>query len=134
MEENYLIHHGVLGMKWGVRRAVNRQNSDRLARIYSRGVNKIKKSERKINKLELKASKKRAKAFKWYNNAESSLQYQRKANKLEFKAKKMRDKNIKYAKSLHEQFSSTPVSKLSKSVSAENKAYIKNYINNKVFY
>ena len=45
---NELAHYGVQGMKWGVRKAVERGNSAKVNRLY-------RKAEKKLNKLNNKA-------------------------------------------------------------------------------
>lgn len=48
----YLAHYGVRGMKWGVRKAIERGNSKALARHYRKALNKLGKLDKKadINK------------------------------------------------------------------------------------
>lgn len=41
--EDYLAHYGVRGMKWGVRKAIARGDSDRLRRNYMKAVKKLGK-------------------------------------------------------------------------------------------
>ena len=46
--EEYLAHYGVRGMKWGVRKAIEKGNEKKLSRLY-------RKSQKKLQKLNLKA-------------------------------------------------------------------------------
>lgn len=55
--EEYLAHYGVRGMKWGVRKAKERGNSERLARHYKKANKKLDKLKRKadiLNNYELR--------------------------------------------------------------------------------
>lgn len=47
--ESYLAHYGVMGMKWGVRKARERGDDAALSRQYKKAQAKLKKLEKKSN-------------------------------------------------------------------------------------
>lgn len=57
--DEYLAHYGVKGMKWGVRKAVEKGNTKRLARHYKRAAKKLARLNAKadVNKQSVNASK-----------------------------------------------------------------------------
>ena len=50
----YLMHYGVKGMKWGVRKALEKGNMSKLAYHYQRAMNKRSKLKERTNKKEQK--------------------------------------------------------------------------------
>ncbi len=62
---DFLMHYGVRGMKWGVRKAIERGDSVRLSKAYH-------KAERKLAKLSLNANQDLQKK-KWQNAKKSML-------------------------------------------------------------
>lgn len=55
MEDNYLMHYGIKGMKWGVRRAIQKGDSKRFARNYKRARKKLDRLEQKASMADQKA-------------------------------------------------------------------------------
>ena len=107
LSSDELQHHGVKGQRWGVRRYQNPDGSltaDGKAhynKTYSKDVNRLKKKEKRYNKLNLKSNKRQMKADKFRDKeyrartdsgAESykskSFRQQRKASRLKYKATK----------------------------------------------
>ena len=62
--EEYLEHYGIKGMKWGVRKAIERGDSVKLAKHYNKAVEKLTK---------LSMNAKREFSRKRYNNALSNM-------------------------------------------------------------
>ena len=127
-----LYHHGVIGMKWGVRK-------DR-ARSAKRSLNTLARMEKKQQKYQLKAAKyqiksakrqkkmakyaKKSRKFgpvtefgvqnqKKYTNAQmQTAKYTIKAAKYTKKAAKTNKKAIKFANKMNQIYGNTPVSEL----------------------
>lgn len=131
MNNNELMHYGVMGMKWGVRRAskslsnsksspekrskaissLNKhreKSSKKLKQLQSKKVKIDKKTnayfekgERKAAKFERKAAKYRYKQYGRFTSANKAAKLEKKAFKYDFKARKIRHKGEKWKAKLH---------------------------------
>lgn len=102
-ETLYLVHHGIKGMKWGVRRSPSERASAKSVR-YAKKAAKLQKKVVKLKKRELKNTKKEMKAI-YRGNIKGERTYKRrrvvasvKAAKKEAKAAKFTAKSQKMLK------------------------------------
>ena len=105
VNDNELMHYGVLGMRWGIRRGQS-------AQVYSKASKKLNRLDRKADKAVEKAYNKKAKADK---KASSFFTTEKGAKKADFKAEKAKRKAIvkankarKWLHSMDKEFSKTP--------------------------
>lgn len=98
-----LMRHGILGMKWGVRRTPE-QLGNKVAKLESRnqkylskvikakaaGVNKLPKA----SKMRNKAAKVRAKEYGMFTSKSKADKYEYEAKKLEARAAKLESKSV----------------------------------------
>lgn len=107
MNEDYLAHYGVIGMRWGVRH--DRQKAYRKA---EKKLNKLNsKSEKQSEKAEKHRAKSERKAAIGMGSNERARQA-RLAGKYSRQSEKTSQKAEKWLKSMEDVFSETPVSKL----------------------
>lgn len=87
---NELYHYGVLGMRWGVRRATKKLSKSKTSEQKSKAVNSLQKHgnkiEKKLNKLNKQGTKIQSQMDKY------TLKREPKAVKLESKAIRLRNK------------------------------------------
>ena len=103
MSENELQHYGVIGMKWGVRRAINKYNkattnkqktkaTETLNKHLEKASNKLAKYDRKGQKALAKAVKKR---YGFFGSNEKYEEFKAKAERKMYKGKKWYDNMTK---------------------------------------
>lgn len=121
------MHYGVLGMKWGVRRAQRAYrsgNAEKASRIYSKtyakSSNAVNKAHAKSVKNNLKSAKFQKKALKLDTKATSESQYQKarkkqfKANKISLKSAKLEKKAMKFEKKMQKNFANVSIKDIDK--------------------
>lgn len=121
------MHYGVLGMKWGVRRArraASSGNAEKASRIYSKtfanSSKAVNKAHSKSVKNNLKSAKLQKKALKLDTKATSESQYQKarkkqfKANKMGLKSAKLEKKAMKFEKKMQKNFANVSIKDIDK--------------------
>lgn len=99
---NQLIHYGVLGMKWGVRKNPSK--------AYARAAKKKNRLETESAKTGLKGAKLQVKATKLTTRAitdrqmKKAMKFQLKANKLNLQSEKLRSKGLKWTAQMDKVF------------------------------
>ena len=110
---NTLMHYGVLGMKWGVRRG-------NASKAFAKAAKKANKLEYKATQANLKSAKLAKKALKKEMRATNEDQFKKarkqqfKANKLKLKSAKLEKKALKWTKSMEKEFAKVKMSNISK--------------------
>ena len=110
---NTLMHYGVLGMKWGVRRG-------NASKAFAKAAKKANKLEYKATQTNLKSAKLAKKALKKEMRATNEDQFKKarkqqfKANKLKLKSAKLEKKALKWTKSMEKEFAKVKMSNISK--------------------
>lgn len=111
MYDNELMHYGVLGMKWGVRR--------NKAKAYQKSVKKLNRIRDKVNKRQKAANdafdRAERKSQGLFSNPKKSARAFDNAVKYQTKADRMQNKGIKWYKRMEQEFSKVDVNIDSKS-------------------
>ena len=121
MNNNELMHYGVLGMKWGVKRGKS-------AKVYAKASKKLSKMERKVNKTQDEVNKHMYKADKiasrtFFRDSSAERKYRKRAAEAQKKANGYKYKAVDWIKKMDKQLKNTP-NKLSKSQKALGEKYV----------
>lgn len=134
--DNELKHYGVVGMKWGIRRATgasSKGNSDKAKERYSKTYTKASAKANKIRKKavdkNLKSATLQKKALNREVKATSERQYRKalktkfKANRLQLKSAKLQKKAQKWEKQMEKSFSEVSVKNVNQEALDAGKKY-----------
>lgn len=114
-----LYHYGVLGMKWGIKKAKYDDVVERSNKKLSRIDSKYEKYQEKANKYYTKADSKLSGIFK---NESKAAKYEKKAKLYQRKAVKYATKGSEWLKNMSAAFKDTPLK-----ITEENAALGKKY-------
>ena len=112
MNNDELYHYGVLGMKWGVRRAKRNGDTSGLQKHYGKTTAKLDKLEAKASQKADKASEQFAKSYTSRTNWRSSKNRE-KGVKNTRKALRSYSKEAKFAKAAVDSFGDAPATAIS---------------------
>lgn len=101
MNNEYLIHYGVLGMKWGVRKDPQR--------AYSKARKKLSKIQNKAFKLQAKAKKKKDRLYLVPHDPEVISRRLHKIKMMEVRASHYTKKGEKWLREMDKVFSTVPL-------------------------
>jgi hypothetical protein len=116
-----LVHYGVLGMRWGIRRG-------NASGTYARGVKKLKKYNKRAEKLKIKSDRLSYKSAKMYakgKNDEKARKIDAKARMLNYKSTKLMQKGKRLYKKMEREFANIP----SKDLNPEDIEYGRRFAN-----
>ena len=117
-----LMHYGVIGMKWGVRRNPSK--------AFAKASNKANKLHKKSADLRVKSAKLQKKALEKETKATNEDQYRKarqkqfKANKINLKSAKLDKKAAKWEKKMEKEFTPVNVSDIKPEHREAGKKYI----------